>query len=132
MEKCAVVDVGKSNPFYGVDCSKVTVKCPKESLSEYQASEWSDFGFNIEGIDYSGVNSLTSNDIIINADNNAITIKLNCEGVAKTTLITLEGKTVYNQISNEKDIIITNLSQGAYILSIEVNGSHITKKVVLN
>ena len=121
-----------TNPFYGVDCSKVTVKCPKESLSEYQASEWSDFGFNIEGIDYSGVNSLTSNDIIINAGSNAITITLNCEGVTKIALITLDGKNIYNQISNEKDITITNLSQGAYILSIEVNGAHITKKVVLN
>lgn len=122
-----------TNPFYGVDCSKVTVKCPEASLSQYKASEWSDFGFNIEGFDFSGISNLPSSNIAINTDNNAIAISLNSEGAATITLTTLDGKTIYHQIiHNEKDITITNLPQGVSILSIEMNDSRITKKIALN
>lgn len=43
---------GMTDPFYGVDCSKVTVYCPDgaDVLADYKASEWADFFTNIKNI----------------------------------------------------------------------------------
>ena len=45
---------GLTDPFRGVDKTKVTIYCPDAAVADYKASEWGDFFENIKGISEMG------------------------------------------------------------------------------
>ena len=116
-----------TDPFYGVDCSKVTLKCPESALSDYQASEWADFFSIIKGEDFSGIDSIEMGGIEITVYNGTITV--NAENYS-LTIASVNGTVVCNKakISGEYS---TKLPTGVYVITVCTAEKVVTKKVVL-
>ena len=121
-----------TDPFFGVDCTKITVRCPQSALSSYKASEWGDFFQNIEGADLSNVTSLEIEDIEISTTDNTLQISMKNNANVNISVYTIDGKILYSENNVNHSVEISDLSQGVYIVSISNNnGFRTTRKIRL-
>ena len=117
-----------TDPFFGVDCSKATVKCPISAVDSYKASEWADFFTNIEGSDFSGIETMNVEDIQITADKGKITV----QGANISILIAgVNGAVICNASNIENSFVSPELARGVYVVSVRNAAASITKKIVL-
>ena len=115
-----------TDPFYQVDCSKVTVKCPKSVVDDYRASEWGDFFSFIEGADFSGIDSILTG-IKISVNGNVVTVVAENGNVEITAM---NGMVVCSE-ANISGEFSAQLPHGVYVISVNIAGETITKKIVL-
>ena len=120
-----------TDPFFGVDCSKITVKCPQSALTAYKVSEWGDFFTNIVGTDFSGISTPESDNISISVVDNNINITLSDNIETNVSIFTIGSSLVYNQNIVDNNIKINNLPQGVYIISISNKTAKTVKKIKL-
>lgn len=120
-----------TDPFYGVDCSKITIKCPTSSVEDYKLSEWGDFFTNIEGTDFNGVEDNFIKDIAITTNNGIIAINLFNGANCNVSISDLNGVVLYNIANVQNNFHTKNLPHGIYIVSIQNAKSTIVKKVIL-
>lgn len=116
-----------TDPFYGVDCTKVTVKCPQEAVNDYRASEWGDFFSFIEGADFSGIDSIVAGGIKISVNGNVVTVVAENGNVVITSM---NGIVVCNE-ANITGEFSAQLPNGVYVISVSTEGDSIIKKIVL-
>ena len=116
-----------TDPFYGVDCTKVTVKCPQEAVNDYRASEWGDFFSIIEGADFSGIDSIVAGGIKISVNGNVVTVVAENGNVVITSM---NGIVVCNE-ANITGEFSAQLPNGVYVISVSTEGDSIIKKIVL-
>lgn len=120
-----------TNPFFEVDCSKVTVKCPTESVDAYKASEWGDFFTTIEGSDFSKIESVATDGISISATNGVISISAAGNADCNIIIANVNGS-VTHRINNAGSSFSTgSLPRGVYVVAVTVGNSTVTRKVIL-
>lgn len=117
-----------SDPFYGVDCSKVTVSVLEEAIPAYRASEWGEFftNFNI----YSGVAGVFADgEIHITCTGNTITIDLGSVSGASISVYNMAGSAVVS-VHDAAGVVVTNPMQaGYYIVKVAAGDRQLVSKV---
>lgn len=119
-----------TDPFYGVDCSKVTVYCPESALDAYKASEWADFFSGMTGV--SGVAGVYADgDLAIAVNGGTFAIDLGGLTGAHVEIYTAGGSLVA-VYSNASGVITTDhLQKGCYIITVIAADKHAAVKVIL-
>lgn len=120
-----------TDPFYGVDCSKITIKCPEAAVEDYKLSEWGDFFTNIEGTDFNGVEDNMFKEVEITTNNGIISINLYDEANCNVTISNINGTIISNLMNIHNNYSTDNLPHGIYIVSIKNDKSALTKKIIL-
>lgn len=116
-----------TDPFYEVDCTKVTLNVPEAAVADYQASEWSDFFTIINGVDFAGIAGIIADGVEISIENGVISI--NAEN-ADVVITGVNGVVVCNE-TNISGKFSAELPAGVYIITIRTAEGAVTKKVVL-
>ena len=116
-----------TDPFYEVDCTKVTLNVPEAAVADYQASEWADFFTLINGVDFAGIEGIIADDVEISIENGVISI--NAEN-ADVVISGVNGVVVRNE-KNISGKFSAELPAGVYIITIRTAEGAVTKKVVL-
>ena len=116
-----------TDPFYEVDCTKVTLNVPIATLADYQASEWADFFTIINGVDFAGIDSIIADGLEISIVNGVITI--NADN-ANVTITAINGTVVCNQTITGGQFT-AELPKGVYIITIAADGKVYNQKVAL-
>lgn len=120
-----------TDPFFGVDCSKITVKCPQSALTAYKISEWGDFFTQIVGADFSGISTPESERITISIVNNSINIALIDNSETNVSIFTTGGSLIFSKSVIGNNIEIKDLSQGVYLISVSNNKTKTVQKIKL-
>ena len=114
-----------TDPFRGVDKSKVTIYCPDASVAEYKASEWGDFFENIKGIsEYSGIEGIANGTIEIHGGS---TITVNAPSAVAVKVFDTAGRMVFSTIA-DGTIAIDGLAHGLYIVKAGEKTAKVTVK----
>ena len=114
---------GFTDPFRGVDKSKVTVYCPDDAVADYKSSEWGDFFDNIKGIsEFSGIASIGADGISIVG---GTTISVQSPVAVAVAVFDMTGRTVF--AATGENIVVDNLAAGIYI----VKAGPATAKIVV-
>lgn len=120
-----------TNPFFGIDYSLVTIKCPLDALVDYQMSEWGDFFTNIEGHDYSGIADNISHKCVVTASNGVITVDLGNDAACNITITDINGVVVSSAMNVQGTYVTDNMPRGIYIVAISNDKDTAVQKVVL-
>lgn len=126
---------GMSEPFYNVDCSKVTVYCPdgEEPLAAYKASEWSEFFTNIKNISErpgSGIDGVAAADITVAGGDN-LTVSLGT-ATADIEICSVAGQLLRRMAAATGTVILTDLPSGVCIVAVTTaDGRRTTLKAVV-
>lgn len=120
-----------TDPFFGVDCSKITVKCPQSALTAYKISEWGDFFTKIVGTDFSSILTQESEHITISIVNNSINIALIDNLETNISIFTAGGSLIFSKSFIGNNTEITDLPQGVYLISVSNNKTKTVQKIKL-
>ena len=103
---------GFTDPFRGVDKTRITVYCPDGAVADYKASEWGDFFTNIKGMsELSGISSIGIGEIAISGGNR-ISVKATEPVIVQ--VFDMAGRTVFSAETDKADI--EGLAAGIYIV----------------
>ncbi|MDE7472043.1 MAG: leucine-rich repeat protein [Muribaculaceae bacterium] len=94
---------GLTDPFRGVDKTKVTIYCPDSAIADYKASEWGDFFENIKGISEMG----SGIDNVISDNANQAADSMYIYDLTGKLLLTCSARISHNDL---------NLAPGIYII----------------
>ena len=120
-----------TDPFYGVDCTKITVNCPIDVVEEYKLSEWGDFFTNIVGIDFNGVSDNLINKNSISSNDGVISINIFDGNNYDVIITSINGSVIYNVANVNNNFNSSNMPHGIYIVTLKGDKTSITQKVIL-
>ncbi|MBE6306572.1 MAG: T9SS type A sorting domain-containing protein [Bacteroidales bacterium] len=120
-----------TDPFFGVDCSQVTIKCPYDAVEDYKLSEWGDFFTNIEAADGSGITHTAHDNFIITSSNGTICVDANSHEPYNIVISTISGSIVCNATNHQGIFVTHNLAQGVYMVVVEDKNSKEVAKIIL-
>ncbi len=120
-----------TNPFFGVDCSQVTIKCPQDYIEDYRLSEWGDFFTNFEGMDTGNITDNMVSDAIITHHNGCIVINFTGEKLHNVVVSHINGTIVCNETDIQGKFTTESLPRGIYLITIIDSQSTRTEKIIL-
>ncbi len=120
-----------TNPFFGVDCSQVTIKCPQDYIEDYRLSEWGDFFTTFEGMDTGNISDNMADDIVITSHDGCISIALSNEEHHNIVISHINGTIVYNEANVQSQFTTESMPRGIYIVTITNSQSIKTEKIIL-
>ena len=120
-----------TSPFFGIDCSLVTIVCPMQSVEDYRLSEWGDFFTLFEGKNFTGIADVETSDFAISTQNGCITIDLGNNDTYNVCISQLNGAVVCGAGNVSGSFTTDALSRGIYVVTILNGKTKVTRKVVL-
>lgn len=117
-----------TDPFFGVDCSKVTVYCPAEVITDYRASEWGDF-FTIFD-EHSGVAGVfAAGEINVTAAAGIITVDLRSVSGARVEIYNIAGSLILSASDASGVVESNSLESGCYIVKVAAGDKKLITKI---
>lgn len=120
-----------TSPFFGIDCTQVTIVCPMESVEDYKLSEWGDFFTLFEGKSFTGIADVETSDIAISTQNGAIVVALGSESTYNVSVAQLNGAVVCCADNVSGSFTTGSLIRGIYVVTVQNGKTTTTRKVVL-
>ncbi len=103
---------GFTDPFRGVDKTRITVYCPDGAVADYKASEWGDFFDNIKGMsELSGISSVGAGEIAISGGNS---ISVKAPEAVYVQVFDMAGRKVFS--AETANATVEGLASGLYIV----------------